>query len=61
MDQSEVLFDGKERERMRTGGLYPEAEMVFSSVVVVVLIITSACPPLSLIEKEENVLSGQSQ
>ena len=48
MDQSEVLLDGKEREKMRTGGLHPEAEVVFSSVVVVVLIITSACPPLSL-------------
>jgi len=48
VDQSEVLLDGKEREKMRTGGLHPEAEVVFSSVVVVVLIITSACPPLSL-------------
>lgn len=44
----EVLLDGNKRERMRIWSEYPEAEMIFSSVVLLVLIITQECPPLSL-------------
>lgn len=42
---------GKKGKDEGLGGLYPEAEVVFSSVVVVVLIITSY-PSMNVIEKK---------